>query len=64
MNATNLSGPGDRNPDDELLDLYQLIAEGLDPADARNVLGPHTALPRWEVRERYEVLQRELKDRS
>jgi hypothetical protein len=46
-------------PDDELLDLGQLLAHGLASADAQAVLGQHTALPRWEVRERYELLVRE-----
>jgi hypothetical protein len=46
--------------DDELLDLDQIMTqEGLDLEEAREVLGPHTALPRWEVYERYEMLQRE-----
>ena len=53
--------PSDDGPDrdGELLGLEQLIAEGLCPDDARAVLGPHVALPRWEVRERHEMLMRE-----
>ncbi len=42
--------------DDELLDLDQLLAEGMEPAEARAVLGPHSALPRWEALERWEML--------
>jgi hypothetical protein len=53
----------DRADPDALLDLDQLIGEGLDPEDARAVLGPHTALPRWEVSERWELLLRERRDR-
>jgi hypothetical protein len=51
------------DPYDELLDLGQLVAEGLDPADVRAMLGPHTALPRREVHERYELLLREREGR-
>jgi hypothetical protein len=49
------------NPDrdDELLDLTQLIDMGMTAEDARAVLGPHTALPRREARERHEMLRRE-----
>jgi hypothetical protein len=52
-----------RDPNDELLGLEQLIAEGFAPEEARAVLGPHTALPRWEARERYELLLRERRMR-
>jgi hypothetical protein len=48
------------DPDDELLDLYQIIDElDIDPDDARAVLGPHSALPRWEACERWEMILRE-----
>jgi hypothetical protein len=52
----------DPDPDDEPLGLDQLITEGMDPDDARAVLGPHTALPRGEICERYELLQRDGRD--
>jgi hypothetical protein len=44
---------------EDLLDLDQLLALGLDPADARDVLGPHSALSRQEVLDRYGILCRE-----
>jgi hypothetical protein len=47
----------DRANPDELLDLDQLIAEGLILDEACAVLGPHTALPRWEASERWELLR-------
>jgi hypothetical protein len=43
------------DPDDKLL--------GLDPYDGRAVLGPHTALSRREVADRYELLRREREGR-
>jgi hypothetical protein len=45
--------------DDELMNLELLLNEGLDPADARAVLGPHSELPRWEIAERLAMLRRE-----
>jgi hypothetical protein len=53
---TSDDGP---DPGDDLLGYDDLLAEGLDPADARAVLGPHSALTRREVEDRYEMLRRE-----
>jgi hypothetical protein len=50
--------------DDELLGYDDLLNEGLDPDEARTVLGPHTALPRWEVAERWELLLHERRSQS
>jgi hypothetical protein len=61
MTDINLSLATD--PDHELLDLEQLLSLGLDPADARDVLGPHSALTRREVEDRYEMLRRERESR-
>lgn len=54
----------DEDRDNEVLDLTQLISEGIDPEDARRVLGPHNALPRWEAMERYEMIQLEHERRA
>lgn len=56
-----MGDPSDR--DEEVLDLTQLIDLGMIAEDARAVLGPHTALPLREVRERYELLRGERGDR-
>jgi hypothetical protein len=53
------SDDGPARDGDELLGPEQLIAEGLSSDDARAVLGPHAALPRWEVRDRHEMLMHE-----
>ena len=52
-----------REDDDDLLGYDDLLAEDLTPEEARAVLGPHSALPRWEVTERYEMLLREREGR-
>ena len=62
-NCEDCQGDDCPDRDDELLDQTQLIDMGMDPEDARVVLGPHTALPRREVHERYEMLRRERGDR-
>jgi hypothetical protein len=48
--------------DDDLLNLEHLC-EDLDPTDARDVLGPHSALTRSEVEDRHEMLLREREAR-
>jgi hypothetical protein len=48
--------------DDDLLDIDQLLDEGLSVDEALAVLGGATAVYRWEARERYEMLQRERRD--
>jgi len=65
IDSEKLALPAKPDPDrdDELLDEDQLAAE-LDPADARAVLGPHTALPRWEIAERLEMLRLEREGRA
>jgi hypothetical protein len=50
MSDTPLPPDDGPDPDDELLDYEQLLAEGLDPPDARAILGPHAALTRREVK--------------
>ena len=40
----------------DLLGFDDLVSEGLSPADARAVLGPHTALSRDEVADRWGLL--------
>ena len=47
------------DPDDELIGLQQLIDDGMDTGTARQVMGAHSALARWEVLERLEMLRRE-----
>jgi len=45
--------------DADLLDYVALICSGLDPADAYAVLGPHSALTRQEVEDRWGMICRE-----
>jgi hypothetical protein len=47
------------NDPDGLLGFEDLISDGADPADARAVLGPHSALSRREIEDRLEMLRRE-----
>ena len=50
------------DPDDDLLGYDGLIVEGLDPDDARAVLGSHSALTRREVEDRWAMLLHERED--
>ncbi len=48
--------------DDDLLDIGQLVSEGMDPADAVRVLGPQSARPRHEIDAAIEMLDLERRD--
>jgi hypothetical protein len=48
--------------DNELFDLTNLLSEGLDEGEAREVLGPHAALSRKKVEERWAMIRRERGD--
>jgi hypothetical protein len=63
MTDTPLAPDDAPDPDDDLLGYDDLLAAGLSPADARAVLGPHTALSRREVEDGYELLRREREGR-
>ena len=47
------------DPDDDLLGIAELLAEGVDANDAQAVLGPHSALTRREVEDRLALFPRE-----
>jgi hypothetical protein len=59
------ANPQSDNPShDGLLDLDQLIAEGMDLSAARAVLGGHSAVTRREALERWQMLQRARESRQ
>jgi hypothetical protein len=59
-----MSDDGEYDADDELLGYEDLIAQGLEPADARALLGPHSALTRREVDDRWGMICREREGRQ
>jgi hypothetical protein len=46
-----------------MLGYGDLLAEGLSAEEARAVLGPHSALTRREIEDRWELLRRERGER-